>query len=269
MARRHSEGGEQGKKSGGSHVLLFIVRTYGSPSGATLPDARTRRESPPFDPPATAVETSSCRADGRRLVDPIGPAERVNLRGSSRVRSRGEQRLEQHVADGRIVEPAGGEGRPRDAPDRRQLHRLAFLGGRLVPPDGHRFGVVRAGRRDREPGYSAGSRNGWPSRASAAPIEARGNPGRRGGERAAHEIGHGPEILGDDRRAGLAEDRQHPFAERDLGLLVGRREKRLAAVLRPGERPVEADQVIDAVPVEQIGAAPRRARAATGNARRR
>src|SRR5207247_9166359 len=76
-------------------------------------------------------------------------------------------------------------------------------------------------------------------------------------ERRAHEIGDGAEILGDDLRARAAEDLEETLAERLLRSLVGRREERLAAVLRPSVRPVEADEVIDAIAVEQIGAAPR------------
>ena len=76
-------------------------------------------------------------------------------------------------------------------------------------------------------------------------------------ERRADEIGHRAEILGDDLDAGLAEDAEHPLAERDLRRLVGRREERLAAVLRPRVGPIEADEMIDAVAVVEIRAAPR------------
>src|SRR5207253_31803 len=76
-------------------------------------------------------------------------------------------------------------------------------------------------------------------------------------ERRADEIGDDSEILGDDFRAGLAKDREHAFAERDLRRFVGRREERAAAVLRIGVRAVEADEVIDAVSVVEVRAAAR------------
>ena len=50
---------------------------------------------------------------------------------------------------------------------------------------------------------------------------------------------------------------EQPLAERELRRFVGRREEALAAVLQPAVGAIEADEVIDAVAVEEIGAAPR------------
>src|SRR5438094_10677917 len=77
---------------------------------------------------------------------------------------------------------------------------------------------------------------------------------RQGG---ADEIRNRPEIFGDDFGAGLAKDLQHAFAERVLLAFVGRREKRTASIARPAVRPVEADQMIDPVAVEEIRTAAR------------
>ena len=76
-------------------------------------------------------------------------------------------------------------------------------------------------------------------------------------ERRADEIGHGAEIFGDDLGAGAAEQIEHTLAERKLRRLVGRREEAVAAVARPSVGAIEADEVIDAIAVVQIGAAAR------------
>ena len=94
--------------------------------------------------------------------------------------------------------------------------------------------------------------------AIAAPSGTRGNPvcpTRR--ERLADVVGNRPEILRDDLGARLAEDREHAFAERDLIGLVLRREESFAAVARPAEGPIEADEMIDAVAVVEVGRPPR------------
>src|SRR5436190_22990072 len=77
------------------------------------------------------------------------------------------------------------------------------------------------------------------------------------GQRGTDEIRNRPEIFGDDFGAGPAEDLQHAFAEHDLLAFVSRREKRTASIARPAVRPVEADQAIDAVAVEEIRASAR------------
>src|SRR5262245_2682320 len=76
-------------------------------------------------------------------------------------------------------------------------------------------------------------------------------------ERRADEVRNGAEILRDDLGAGRAEEIEEPLAELLLRALVGRCEERFAAVFRPAVGAIEADEMIDAVAVENIGAAPR------------
>ena len=113
--------------------------------------------------------------------------------------------------------------------------------------------------RPRPRGYSDGSRNGCPVVVPVAlPAEhaKAGNAEPR--QRGAHEIGHGAEILGDDFGAGAAKDaraRVSPSAS-CAGSSAGVKNA-VAAVARPAVGAIEADEMIDAVAVEEIGAAPR------------
>src|SRR5438128_4909614 len=70
-----------------------------------------------------------------------------------------------------------------------------------------------------------------------------------------HEVGDNAEIFRDDLGTRFAEDGQHPLTEPYLILLVSRHELRLAAVERTEVRPIETNQMIDAVAVVDVGVA--------------
>src|SRR6185369_2908277 len=76
-------------------------------------------------------------------------------------------------------------------------------------------------------------------------------------ERGSHEIRHRTQILRDDRCPRFAKEMEQLLAELDLRFLIGGREKRRAPILGPPKGPIEADQVIDPVPIVEIGTAPR------------
>ena len=128
----------------------------------------------------------------------------------------------------------------------------------MLPPHGDRLSIVRARGRHRDRRVV-----GWIAErlAVGVPVALPPKHAKAGDakprERRAHEIGHRPEIFRDDFGAAFAEDAEQPLPERDL-LGFGRgRKKWGAAVSRTPVRAVETDEVIDAVSVEQIGAAPR------------
>src|SRR5207302_966869 len=84
------------------------------------------------------------------LPKPLPPAERILNGQQQQIRTRREQRLEEHVAHDGVVR--GGEeiDAAREPLNGRQCDHLAPLVlARLLPPDRERLGIVRAGRRDR------------------------------------------------------------------------------------------------------------------------
>ena len=188
---------------------------------------------------------------GRRLVD----RDRASRRrpGSASATDRSPRRRAPRAARrGQWDRKARRPDRPRapGAPRSAPCSRACVPRGALVPPDGHRLGVVRAGRSDRTrrivgrvlermpcgvPGAlpSCDTKAGTPVRASDARTKS----------------GTVPRSSAMISAPGSRRIVEHPFAERGLRRLVGRDEKRLAAVPRPAVGAIEADQVIDAIAV--------------------
>ncbi len=73
-------------------------------------------------------------------------------------------------------------------------------------------------------------------------------------QRLANEVRNRTEILGDDLDAKIPEHTQDPLSLRNLRGLVGRRE-RCALVVLPIVGAVEANQVVNAEPIEKLRAA--------------
>ena len=148
--------------------------------------------------------------------------------------------------------------RPDSLNRRQRGHLVPLVVRRTLPPDPHRFGVVRARGRDRH--FRIVDRIAErlavrvPVALPAEDAKARNAEPR---ERGAHEIGHGAEIFGHDLGAGAAEDLEQLLAERLLPPFVGPREERIAALLRTSVGAIEADEAVDAVAVEQICTPPR------------
>src|SRR5262249_10851422 len=95
---------------------------------------------------------------------------------------------------------------------------------------------------------------GVPVAFPAKHAEARDSESR---QRLAYEVGNKAKIFRDNLRARIDKDVQQPLAERDLIGFLGRREERRPAVAWTAVGAVETHEMIDAVAVIQIGAAPR------------
>src|SRR6185503_20876803 len=146
-----------------------------------------------------------------------------------------------------------------------RAQRQAFVVFSDAPPAGECLSVVGARHRRGSSRVRTGIDEGLPGcMPIALPTEdlAAGNLEAR--ERGADEAGNHAEILGDDRRAGVAEQLENRFALPGLRGLLKRVEERLAR-RRLAVRAVQADEMIDPVAVIERGH-PARALADPGEA---
>ena len=190
--------------------------------------------------------------DGRGLVDPIAPAEDVLHRKQHQIGTRRQQHLEQRVAHGRSVDVRHQHrriGRRPPAVGSAEICRRSSAACHPTRPPDVSVSCVPETATD-SAGYPDGSRNGWPSPCQWRSHRNTRNPGTPSrASDARTKSGTMPRSSAMTCGAGFAEDCQHAFAERDLIGLVRRREERLAVSPGPPVRPVEADEVVDAVAV--------------------
>ena len=115
-------------------------------------------------------------------------------------------------------------GTRRNVETRNLQRRRAFFRWSVLPPDAHRFGVVRAGHRDRGRGVGRGVAERLAGRVPV-PFPPQHLEARQAepGERLPHVVRHGAEIFRDDALPGAAEDLHQPLALGDLPRGVGGR----------------------------------------------
>ena len=204
----------------------------------------------PAQPPGPVVVV-----DQRRRVDAFLPPEHVLDREQHDIGAGRVEQLQDRVAR-RVVERRPGIGVRRsiviDSDE-----RLALVHRGIVPPLGGWFRVVRAACGDAAGRIGARVLERLPVRVPVAlPAQHLVAGNLQAVQRLADKRRDHAEILGDDLRAWRAQHVEHRFPLDDL-IGLARRHKRGLAVGATDVGTEEADEVVDAVAVVELGAAPR------------